>query len=845
MSRIIRSAAAPDEEEGDRTFLTDALHLAVLSAFAVAQPLFDLLGRRPEFFAVRRSEPVDLWLLAAVLCLVVPLPLILLELLAGAVDRRLRRALHAVLCAILIATVLLPPLERTFDSGPWAKLIPAALAGIAGAVVLARWRPARLLLSYLIPVLAVFPAVFLLRPGIVKILRPGEVEAPPPTDATTPIVLLIFDEIPVTSLLAGPNEIDAGAYPNFAALARQATWYRHAATASDFTVLAVPAILSGRLPDAPRLPLAPDHPRSLFTLLGERYAMNVSESVTQVCPARLCDTGGREAGPAARLRSLFADLRVLYLHVLLPKAWTDHLPPVTQNWMLFEDRDDWLADWNRRGRGDRVAQLDRFLDGIVATDEPVLHLLNLLLPHPPFDYLPSGQRYSAQTDVVGLDVDVLADDEWAATQIQQRHLLQLGYTDRVLGEVIARLEQAGLWDRSVVAVTADHGVGSTAGRNRRRVTGWNFAEILPVPLLIKAPGQRQGRLDPRPISLIDVLPTIAELAGAELPWPIDGISLADPAAPGREQLPAVRHRNPLPAPFEVSIADLEAGEQAALAVLEQRFGKVGAGGRDLYRVGRRREWVGRRVADLPIAAATDFKYRLRWPAAALDIEPGGSFVPAHLSGELVGSAVQSPIDLAVAVNGRIAAVTTSWAFEPTRWSAVVDPQAFRSGVNRVELLALDPPLAAGRDADLSATARPVPAVKAPPFAGLVEHGLYGVEEWPQGAVRWTDGDARVILPIHRARPPRRLRLIVAGNSPDGGRLRVRVNGVRVLDVRLEPLKQGETWSDVLDLSAVDPGSRLTVEIESDTFVPSQRYKRSRDERRLGVAVLGFELLKDE
>ncbi len=815
----------------------------MLSAFAVAQPLFDLLGRRPEFFAVRRSEPADLWLLAAVLCLAVPLPLVLLELLAGAVDRRLRRALHALLCATLIAAVLLPPLGRALDAGPWLELVPALLAGVAGAFALDRWRPARLLLSYLVPVLVVFPAVFLLRPGIVKILRPQEVEATPATDATTPIVLLIFDELPVTSLLAAPDEIDAVRYPNFAALADQATWYRHAVTASDFTVLAVPAILSGRLPDAPRLPLAPDHPRSLFTLLGERYAMNVSESVTQLCPARLC--GDRAEGPGARLRSLFADLQVLYLHVLLPAAWTDHLPPVTQNWMLFSGRDDWLADWKRRGRGDRVAQLDRFLGGIVATDEPVLHFLNLLLPHPPFDYLPSGQRYSAETGVVGLDADTMADDEWAAVQIQQRHLLQLGYTDRVLGEVIDRLEQAGLWHRSVVAVTADHGVGSAAGLNRRRVSHRNFAEILSVPLLIKAPGQQQGRLDERPISLIDVLPTVAELAGAELPWEVDGVSLADPAAPGRQRLEVVRHRNPLPEPFEVSVADLEAGELAALAVLDERFGQAGDGGRELFAVGRRRDWIGRRIADLELAAPAPFKYRLRWPASALDVEPGGRFVPAHLSGKLVGSAVQDPVDLAVAVNGRIAAVTTSWAFDPSRWSAVVDPGAFRPGVNRVELVALDPPFAAGRDGDLSAIPRPVPAVIAPPFAGLVEHGLYGVEEWPQGAVRWTDGDAEVILPIHRSRPPRRLRLTIAGNSPDGGRLRVRVNGDRVLDVRLEALKQGQTWSDVLDLGAVEHGDQLTVAFESDTFVPSQRYKRSLDERRLGVAILGFELLPAE
>jgi hypothetical protein len=39
------------------------LHLFTLSAFAVAQPLFDILARHGEFFAVRQSQPTDLFAL--------------------------------------------------------------------------------------------------------------------------------------------------------------------------------------------------------------------------------------------------------------------------------------------------------------------------------------------------------------------------------------------------------------------------------------------------------------------------------------------------------------------------------------------------------------------------------------------------------------------------------------------------------------------------------------------------------------------------------------------------------------------------------------------------------------
>jgi hypothetical protein len=57
----------------------NALHLLVLSSFAFAQPLFDLLGKTPEFFVVRGSRPADIVVFAIVLTLVPPLVLVGVE----------------------------------------------------------------------------------------------------------------------------------------------------------------------------------------------------------------------------------------------------------------------------------------------------------------------------------------------------------------------------------------------------------------------------------------------------------------------------------------------------------------------------------------------------------------------------------------------------------------------------------------------------------------------------------------------------------------------------------------------------------------------------------------------
>ena len=89
--------------------------------------------------------------------------------------------------------------------------------------------------------------------------------------------------------------MDAELYPNFARLARDATWYRDTASVDQDTPYAVPAILDGRLPRQERLPVAADHPRNIFSLLGDRYELHVREDATALCAPRLC-TGRGPAG---------------------------------------------------------------------------------------------------------------------------------------------------------------------------------------------------------------------------------------------------------------------------------------------------------------------------------------------------------------------------------------------------------------------------------------------------------------------------------------------------------------------------------------------------------------------
>lgn len=109
--------------------------------------------------------------------------------------------------------------------------------------------------------------------------------------------------------------------------------------------------------------------------------------------------------------------------------------------------------------------------------------------------------------------------------------------DAYLGKLFAHLRELGLYDRSVIVVTGDHGEFFGPGAYGHGVM---HESVLHVPLLLKLPGNEHGgqRIE-RPVALVDVYPTLLELAGAAPdPGRLHGESLLttlDGSAPERER----------------------------------------------------------------------------------------------------------------------------------------------------------------------------------------------------------------------------------------------------------------------------------------------------------------------
>src|SRR5206468_194009 len=104
----------------------------------------------------------------------------------------------------------------------------------------------------------------------------------------------------------------------------------------------------------------------------------------------------------------------------------------------------------------------------------------------------------------------------------------VSYVDRKLGELLDVLDQTGLLNDTVVVFTADH--GEMLGERGMWYKFNPFEPSVRVPLVIRVPGTESGRRVRSNCSLVDLLPTLLDLATQgkppELADHCDGRSLA-------------------------------------------------------------------------------------------------------------------------------------------------------------------------------------------------------------------------------------------------------------------------------------------------------------------------------
>ena len=208
----------------------------------------------------------------------------------------------------------------------------------------------------------------------------------------------------------------------------------------------------------------------------------------------------------------------------------------TLSWLADEGRDDEQTDGI--GAAEAVRQLERFKN----EGRPFFLAVGFYRPHTPyvapkayFDLYPPGaialpplsaddQARQPEAAYVSAkkEQDVMSDAQ-RREAIRAYHA-STSFMDAQAGVVLAALDRLGLAERTVVVFTSDHGY-HLADHGLWQKTSL-FDRSARVPLIIAAPGAKgRGQVVRGLVELVDLYPTLADLAGLESPGYLDGVSL--------------------------------------------------------------------------------------------------------------------------------------------------------------------------------------------------------------------------------------------------------------------------------------------------------------------------------
>ena len=345
---------------------------------------------------------------------------------------------------------------------------------------------------------------------------------PPPPD----VVVIVVDTLRADAL--GVYGAEGGNSPHVDRLAGDGVLYDRAYSQAPWTTPSVGSLLTSRYPtelgivDGPdRLPLAHDTLAELLSEVGYATAAVVS-------------------------------------HHFVSKRWNfdqgfDHFDQSNVRWHAAvtsaDVTDDALARW----------------DAMTAAGAgPFFLFVHYFDPH--FDYVEhegfprtdpayagpvrSGMEFN---DLVELAPEMTAAD---VTHLRRLYASEVAFTDHHVGRLLAGLEARGRYRPSLVVFTADHGE-EFLERGRLGHGESLHDEMIRVPLVIKRPGGREaGTVVAEPVGLVDVLPTVMQLLGLEVPEDVSGRTLLSPApdpdAPPSVASPSLASPRPRPVFSEAS-----------------------------------------------------------------------------------------------------------------------------------------------------------------------------------------------------------------------------------------------------------------------------------------------------
>jgi hypothetical protein len=621
----------------ERPFL---LHLA-LSAISIAQPFYSVTGKDLNFFVAWRMSGVEFTCLILLIYLAPPVITYSLVSIGSRLNRSLGRALSfAVFWLYISLAFLIAAQQQAHDILP--TLNDAVMLSIGAVLLIVSAGLAWLLfakakvrefLQFFSALTLVFPALMLLRGYDVGVIQFSQVPPAEKIKAENPpnVILIIYDELPVTTILDANGLIDRKKFPNFYQFAQGATWFANARSLSGHTESAVPSILAGRLRKDGTPATYKSYPNNIFYTLGPSYNVLDLQILTDLNPTK---QPGDEANPLSRDEKwgkIASDVAIIFAHTVAPPQLIRDIPRIDTQLNRFGE------DVLNSSHG--VRHHDKFVAALEHARQPFLAVYHNIYPHNRWSHYPSGRPYPDPKwgDYISL-IDrkdaLLSSDVARIMHDYQGHLLQSMHADKLLGDLLTHLKRNGQYDHSIIAVVADHGVALWPGESPRYPSESRWLDVAAIPLIIKLPGQTQGGISLDWVLTRDIYPAILEYLGAPNPKDLQGQSLL---ATIRQSLPTEKVES---TPYR---------DSPSVKRRIEWFG-TGTSMADLYGFGRFRGYLGHNVNEFDLTETPEIVAHL----FRTDGSRHGTRLSARIDGQIKGGAQNSKAqDILVALGDRI------------------------------------------------------------------------------------------------------------------------------------------------------------------------------------------------
>lgn len=321
--------------------------------------------------------------------------------------------------------------------------------------------------------------------------------------------------------------------PRLEELAETATVFENASAAADYSLPSHASLFTGWYPSWHHASRRPPEVPPAGAPLDDRLP---------TLAERLSEAGYFTAGVAANfiffghqfgLDRGFDSMNPLQPIGRAPASWF-FLRQAVEPW-VFRWTGDHRSNPLYRHAGEVNRDAFRLLDALAERGSPFFLFLNYFDPHvpetppPPFDgAFPTDVPYSAELHARAIEkfneYEPLTPDE--RTLLEAQYDGEIAYLDQRLGELFDRLKERGLFENTLLIVTADHGesFGDKGTLQHRYAI---YQQVVRVPLIVKYPGENSARRIEQPASGVDVMPTVLDAAGAEPPAGLQGVSLKD------------------------------------------------------------------------------------------------------------------------------------------------------------------------------------------------------------------------------------------------------------------------------------------------------------------------------